>query len=66
MLIRLDWSDYSPQKVKELKKKGHKVFLDVNLWDIPNTMERALESLKKVGVDYVSILENGNKVLKNL
>lgn len=66
MIKRIDWSDYSPQKVKELKEQGDNVFLDINLYDIPDTTEKALKAMKEIGIDYVSAIEEGQKVFKNL
>jgi orotidine-5'-phosphate decarboxylase len=66
MIIVLHWYDYSPEKVKQLKKDGCIVLLDFNLWDIPNTMEGCMKIAKKVGADYMTILENGKVEIKKL
>ena len=66
MIVRLDWSDYSPERVRELKCQGCQVMLDVNIYDIPNTMNNALENLRKVGVDCVTVIQDNKKVLINL
>ena len=44
-----------PDIVKQIKKKGHKIFLDLKLHDIPNTVERAMRSLSLLDVDMVNL-----------
>ncbi len=41
--------------VKEIKKRGHKVFLDLKLHDIPNTVKRTMASLARLDVDMVNV-----------
>ena len=43
-----------PQLVKELKEKGCKIFLDLKLHDIPNTVEKAMRNLSELGVEIVN------------
>ena len=43
-----------PQLVKELKAKGCKIFLDLKLHDIPNTVEKAMRNLSELGVEIVN------------
>lgn len=50
-----------PGIVKELKKRGHKVFLDLKLCDIPNTVERAMRVLSGLGADMVNLHAFGTK-----
>ena len=33
-----------PEIVRKIKKRGHKIFLDLKLHDIPNTVEKAMKS----------------------
>ena len=40
-----------PQLVKELKEMGCKIFLDLKLHDIPNTVEKAMRNLGELGVE---------------
>ena len=40
-----------PQLVRELKEQGCKIFLDLKLHDIPNTVEKAMKNLSELGVE---------------
>ncbi len=44
-----------PQIVREIKKRGHKIFLDLKLHDIPNTVMKAMKVLSNLDVDMVNI-----------
>ena len=44
-----------PDVVREIKDRGHPVFLDLKLHDIPNTVHRAMRNLAKLGVDMVNL-----------
>jgi orotidine-5'-phosphate decarboxylase len=44
-----------PNIVEDLKSKGFKVFLDLKLHDIPNTVEKALLSLKRFAPDLINV-----------
>ena len=50
-----------PEIVREIKKKGHKIFLDLKLHDIPNTVEKAMKSLSKLDVDMTNVHAAGTK-----
>lgn len=45
--------------VKEAKKRGHKIFLDLKLHDIPNTVKKALSVLSALDVDLTNIHASG-------
>ena len=44
-----------PEIVREIKKRGHKIFLDLKLHDIPNTVKKAMTSLSKLDVDMCNV-----------
>ena len=52
-----------PQIVRELKRRGHKVFLDLKLHDIPNTVRGAMRSLRDLGVDMVNLHAAGTRAM---
>ena len=41
--------------VKEIKKRGHKIFLDLKLCDIPNTVYKAMKNIAVLGVDMTNV-----------
>ena len=44
-----------PQIVREIKNRGHKIFLDLKLHDIPNTVMKAMKVLSNLDVDMVNV-----------
>lgn len=44
-----------PEMVKEIKARGHKIFLDLKLHDIPNTVGKAMRNVAKLGVDLTNV-----------
>jgi orotidine-5'-phosphate decarboxylase len=44
-----------PSVVTKLKERGHRVFLDLKLHDIPNTVRRAMSVLGRLGVDMTNV-----------
>ena len=44
-----------PQIVREIKARGHKIFLDLKLHDIPNTVKKAMASLSRLDVDMTNL-----------
>lgn len=40
--------------IKEVKARGHKIFLDLKLHDIPNTVKGGMKNLAKLGVDIIN------------
>ena len=45
--------------IKAIKEKGHKIFLDLKLHDIPNTVKSAMKQLAKLDVDIVNVHASG-------
>ena len=43
-----------PSLVRELKEKGCRIFLDLKLHDIPNTVEKAMRNISELGVEIVN------------
>ena len=41
--------------VKEIKKRGHKIFLDLKLCDIPNSVYKAMKNIAALGVDMTNV-----------
>ena len=48
-----------PQIVKEIKKRGHKIFLDLKLHDIPNTVKKSMAVLSRLDVDMTNLHASG-------
>ena len=48
-----------PQIVREIKKRGHKIFLDLKLHDIPNTVKKAMSVLSNMDVDICNLHAGG-------
>ena len=44
-----------PSIVKEIKRRGHKIFLDLKLHDIPNTVKKAMSVLSRLDVDMTNL-----------
>lgn len=44
-----------PEIVRELRRRGHKIFLDLKLHDIPNTVRKAMKVLSALDVDMVNV-----------
>ena len=44
-----------PAIIKAIKKRGHKLFLDLKLHDIPNTVRKAMSVLSNLDVDMVNV-----------
>ena len=44
-----------PSIVKEIKARGHKIFLDLKLHDIPNTVKKAMSVLRNLDVDITNL-----------
>lgn len=50
-----------PKVIEALKKDGHPIFLDLKLHDIPTTVERAMQNLSRLEVDYVNVHALGGR-----
>lgn len=50
-----------PSIVREIKKRGHKIFLDLKLHDIPNTVKKAMAVLSRLDVDMTNLHAGGTK-----
>ena len=50
-----------PSIVKEIKKRGHKIFLDLKLHDIPNTVKKSMAVLSRLDVDMTNLHASGTK-----
>ena len=48
-----------PEIVKEIKARGHKIFLDLKLHDIPNTVKKAMSVLSNLDVDMTNLHAGG-------
>jgi orotidine-5'-phosphate decarboxylase len=48
-----------PQIVREIKNRGHKIFLDLKLHDIPNTVKKSMAVLSQLDVDMTNLHAGG-------
>ena len=48
-----------PSIVKKIKERGHKIFLDLKLHDIPNTVKKAMSVLSELDVDMCNLHASG-------
>lgn len=48
-----------PAIVKEIKERGHKIFLDLKLHDIPNTVKKSMSVLSRLNVDMTNLHASG-------
>lgn len=52
-----------PQIVRDLKARGHKLFLDLKLHDIPNTVTKSMSVLSRLDVDMVNLHAAGTRAM---
>ena len=52
-----------PSIVKEIKARGHKIFLDLKLHDIPNTVKKAMNVLSRLDVDITNLHAAGTTAM---
>ena len=50
-----------PEIVKAVKERGHKIFLDLKLCDIPNTVKKSMKVLSNLDVDMTNLHAFGTK-----
>jgi len=48
-----------PSIVREIKRRGHKIFLDLKLHDIPNTVKKSMAVLSRLDVDMTNLHAGG-------
>ena len=48
-----------PEIVRKIKERGHKIFLDLKLHDIPNTVKKAMAVLSRLDVDMTNLHAGG-------
>ena len=52
-----------PQIVRDIKARGHRIFLDLKLHDIPNTVQKAMRVLSNLDVDIVNLHAGGTAAM---
>jgi len=52
-----------PEMVRTIKKMGHKIFLDLKLHDIPNTVKKSMSVLSNLDVDMCNVHAGGTKAM---
>ncbi|MBR6571062.1 MAG: orotidine-5'-phosphate decarboxylase [Clostridia bacterium] len=52
-----------PEIVREIKRRGHKIFLDLKLHDIPNTVKKAMSVLRNLDVDVTNLHAAGTTAM---
>ena len=52
-----------PAIVREIKARGHKIFLDLKLHDIPNTVKKAMAVLSGLDIDMLNLHAAGTKAM---
>lgn len=52
-----------PSIVREIKARGHKIFLDLKLHDIPNTVQKAMAVLRNLDVDITNLHAAGTTAM---
>ena len=52
-----------PEIVREIKARGHQIFLDLKLHDIPNTVKKSMSVLSRLDVDMVNLHAAGTRTM---
>ena len=59
------YNNRSNELISEIKKSKCKLFLDLKLHDIPNTVKSAIDSLSKINPDFITLhISGGNEMMK--
>ncbi|WP_270181813.1 orotidine-5'-phosphate decarboxylase [Alkalihalobacillus sp. CinArs1] len=53
--------NYGPRLIERLKSQGHKIFLDLKLHDIPNTVCKSMKVLASLDVDLINVHASGGR-----
>ena len=63
--VRRKYYAEGPAIVREIKRRGHKIFLDLKLHDIPNTVRKAMAVLSRLDADIVNLhAAGGSNMMK--
>ena len=52
-----------PDIVRQIHARGHRIFLDLKLHDIPNTVKKAMAALSALDVDIINLHAAGTKAM---
>ena len=52
-----------PQIVRDIKARGHRIFLDLKLHDIPNTVKKAMRVLSRIDADIINLHAAGTAAM---
>ena len=62
---RAFYNNRSNELISEIKKSKCKLFLDLKLHDIPNTVRSAIDSLSNINPDFLTLhISGGNEMMK--
>ncbi|MDD5263023.1 MAG: orotidine-5'-phosphate decarboxylase [Methylacidiphilales bacterium] len=59
------FTSHGPELVRKIRQRGAKVFLDLKLHDIPNTVAKTVESLCQLDIHFLTIHTLGGKSMMN-
>ena len=52
-----------PAIVREIRRRGHRIFLDLKLHDIPNTVGHSVASVTRLGVNLITVHAGGGRAM---